>query len=86
MQSSLIFANLSWFGTVQHQQRPTAAIVMHVQISLIYANVTEDDILLRSELYFKSRINGDKFRVFYTLDKPPEGATLSCVFVLFMSS
>lgn len=44
-----------------------------MQISLIYANVTEDDILLRSELDFKARINGDKFRVFYTLDKPPEG-------------
>jgi cytochrome-b5 reductase len=44
-----------------------------MQISLIYANVTEEDILLRSELNFKARIGGDKFRVFYTLDKPPEG-------------
>ena len=46
---------------------------IRLQISLIYANVTEDDILLRSELDFKARISGDKFRVFYTLDKPPEG-------------
>lgn len=44
-----------------------------LQLSLIYANVTEDDILLRSELDFKHRLNGDKFKVFYTLDKPPEG-------------
>lgn len=43
------------------------------QISLIYANVTEEDILLREEMNFKHRIHGDKFKVFYTLDKPPAG-------------
>lgn len=45
------------------------------QISLIYANVTEEDILLREEMDFKHRIHGDKFKMFYTLDQPPEGWT-----------
>jgi hypothetical protein len=64
---------VDWLGNARYQHPPTVAIVLRMQISLIYANVTEDDILLHSELDFKSRINGDKFRVFYTLDKPPEG-------------
>jgi cytochrome-b5 reductase len=65
--------------SVHPRQQVTAALTcplpLYLQISLIYANVTEDDILLRSELDFKARIGGDKFKVFYTLDKPPEGAS-----------
>ena len=43
-----------------------------LQISLVYANVTEDDILLRKELDIRVRIHPN-IRVFYTLNSPPEG-------------
>lgn len=37
---------------------------------LIFANQTEDDILLRKEL---EAIPNDRFSLYYTLDRPPEG-------------
>jgi len=47
----------------------------NLQISLIYANVTEEDILLREELdsYTKKFPN---FKVYYSLDKPSPGWTM----------
>lgn len=43
-------------------------------ISLVYANVTEEDILMRKELDIQSRIHGaKKFKVHYVLNDPPEG-------------
>lgn len=41
----------------------------HTLFSLIFANVTEEDILLRDEL--KSLSENKRFKVFLTLDKPP---------------
>jgi len=41
-------------------------------LSLIFANVTEDDILLRKELDSYADRQRDRFKLFYTLDKPPE--------------
>eukprot|EP00808_Paulinella_micropora_P028392 g51157.t1 len=41
------------------------------QFSMIFANVTEDDILLRDELDSLSQKFPLRFKVFYTLDKPP---------------
>ncbi|KAL1920252.1 uncharacterized protein VTP21DRAFT_1398 [Calcarisporiella thermophila] len=44
------------------------------QVSLIFANVTEADILLRAELD-ELASKHDQFRVYYTLNEPPEGWT-----------
>jgi len=41
------------------------------QLSLIFANVTEDDILLRGELESLTKQHSN-FRVYYTLDKPTD--------------
>ena len=43
----------------------------HSDISLLYANQTENDILLRKELEQMVREHKDRFRVHYTLDHPP---------------
>lgn len=40
------------------------------QLWLIFANQTEEDIFLRSEL---ESIPSDRLKLFYTLDRPPEG-------------
>ncbi|KAK2976724.1 hypothetical protein RJ640_000744 [Escallonia rubra] len=42
------------------------------KVHLIYANVTEDDILLRSELEGLSSKYPDRFNVYYVLNQPPE--------------
>lgn len=41
------------------------------KVSLIYGNVTEDDILLKKELEEIENNYPNRFRVFYTLDNPP---------------
>jgi len=41
------------------------------QVSLIFANVTEEDILLRSTLEELAAAHPDRFKLHYTLDKPP---------------
>ena len=41
------------------------------QFSLIFANVTEDDILLKDELDDLAKRYPETFRVYYVLDKPP---------------
>lgn len=43
------------------------------RVSLIFANVTEEDILLRSELDKLAEQHPEQFKVYYTLDKPPKG-------------
>ena len=43
------------------------------RITLLYANQTEDDILLREELDRLARDNPEKFNIHYVLSKPPEG-------------
>jgi len=43
------------------------------QLSLIFANVTEPDILLRSELERCAMEHKSQFSLFFTLDKPTEG-------------
>jgi cytochrome-b5 reductase len=41
------------------------------QVSLIFANVTEEDILLRSTLEELAAAHPDRFKLHFTLDKPP---------------
>jgi len=40
-------------------------------LSLIYANVNPDDILLKSELDRLAAEHADRFKVFYVLNNPP---------------
>ncbi|XP_040570936.1 NADH-cytochrome b5 reductase 3 isoform X1 [Lepeophtheirus salmonis] len=42
------------------------------RLSLLYANQTEEDILLRKELEAISTANPDRFKIWYTLDRPNE--------------
>ena len=42
------------------------------KVSLIFGNVTEEDILLREELEALARDHSDRFRLHYILDKPPK--------------
>ncbi|KAJ9150503.1 Cytochrome b5 [Coniochaeta hoffmannii] len=51
------------------------------KISLVYANNTEEDILLRDELDNFVQQCPDKFRVHYVLTKPPQGWTGSSGFI-----
>lgn len=41
------------------------------RFTLLYANVSEADILLRDEIAALQRAHPDKFKVVHTLDKPP---------------
>lgn len=41
------------------------------KISLIFANVNDDDILLRSELETLAKDHSDRFKLYFTLDNPP---------------
>lgn len=45
----------------------------NTKISLLFANKTEDDILLRRELDEYARIYPQKFKVWYVLNHPPPG-------------
>ena len=42
------------------------------KVTLLYGNITEDDILLKRELEDLENTYPQRFRVFYTLDKPSE--------------
>lgn len=43
------------------------------KLALIFANQTEDDILLRNELEEVAKNHPDQFKLWYTLDRPNEG-------------
>ncbi len=43
------------------------------KVTLIFANVTKEDILLKKELDQLESDKPDQFRAFYVLDNPPEG-------------
>ncbi|XP_030646354.1 NADH-cytochrome b5 reductase 2 [Chanos chanos] len=49
--------------------------------SLIFANQTEEDILLRKELEEVLNKHPDKFSLWYTLDRPPQGWKYSTGFI-----
>jgi len=53
----------------------------HTEMSLIFGNVTEDDILLRNELEHYLKTYPRQFKLFYTLDKPTTGWTGGVGFV-----
>ncbi|XP_028649742.1 NADH-cytochrome b5 reductase 2 [Erpetoichthys calabaricus] len=48
---------------------------------LVFANQTEKDILLRSELEHIAKEHPDQFKLWYTLDKPPQGWKYSSGFI-----
>ncbi|KAK6199360.1 NADH-cytochrome b5 reductase 1 [Scheffersomyces amazonensis] len=51
------------------------------KISLVYANVTENDILLKAELEKFEEEHADQFKVHYVLNEAPQGWTGSVGFV-----
>lgn len=50
-------------------------------LSLLYANQTEDDILLRAELEEVAAEHPDRFKLWYTVDRPNEGWAYSSGFI-----
>jgi len=52
-----------------------------VTVSLLYANQSEDDILVREELEAAVEKYGHRFKLHYTLDNPPEGWKYSQGFI-----
>ncbi|KAI4871947.1 hypothetical protein NFI96_002732 [Prochilodus magdalenae] len=59
----------------------TADPTDNTKCSLIFANQTEKDILLRKELDEVLKSHPDKLDLWYTLDKPPQGWKYSTGFV-----
>jgi len=53
----------------------------NTEVSLIFGNITEDDILLRNELELYLKTYPRQFKLFYTLDKPNTGWTGGIGFV-----
>ncbi|XP_012599658.1 NADH-cytochrome b5 reductase 2 isoform X2 [Microcebus murinus] len=51
------------------------------KMSLIFANQTEHDILVRKELEEIAKTHSDQFHLWYTLDTPPDGWKYSSGFV-----
>ena len=43
------------------------------ELSLLFANQTEDDILLREELEDVQKQFPERFKLWYTVDRPTEG-------------
>lgn len=50
-------------------------------MSVLYANQTEDDILLRNELELLAKEYPNRFKIHYTLDRPPAGWKYSTGFI-----
>ena len=43
------------------------------KVTLVFGNITEEDVLLKKELAELENTYPQRFRAFYTLDKPPRG-------------
>ena len=50
-------------------------------ISLLFANQTEGDILVRDMLEGLEKMHPDRFKLWYTLDSPPKGWAYSSGFI-----
>ena len=53
----------------------------NTEVWLLFANQTEDDILLREELEEEAARNPEKFHLWYTVDRPTDGWQYSSGFV-----
>lgn len=51
------------------------------KLALLFANQTEEDILLRDELEKYAKEYPDKFKVWYTVDRPPANWNYSSGFI-----
>lgn len=58
---------------LQVAQRILANDNDHTQVHLIFANVTEDDILCRAKIEELATAHPEQLRVLYVLDRPPDG-------------
>lgn len=52
----------------------------HTELSLLFANQMEKDILVRKEIEECAKNHSKQFKFWYTLDTPPEGKFFSCTF------
>ncbi|CAL1269694.1 unnamed protein product, partial [Larinioides sclopetarius] len=52
-----------------------------LKMSLLFANQTEDDILLRKELEDTAAKHNDKFKLWFTVDRPTDGWKYSSGFI-----
>lgn len=50
-------------------------------LSLLFANQSEDDILVREELEAVQQQHPDRFKLWYTVDRPTEGLFMKNVVV-----
>ncbi|KAG7214846.1 hypothetical protein INR49_005114 [Caranx melampygus] len=64
-------------------RRITADPTDNTRCSLIFANQTEKDILLRAELEEVKKSHPDKVELWFTLDKPPQDWSYSSGFVTY---
>ncbi|XP_026326367.1 NADH-cytochrome b5 reductase 2-like isoform X2 [Hyposmocoma kahamanoa] len=53
----------------------------HTEMRLLYANQTEDDILLREELERYQKDHPSQMKLWYTVDRPTDGWTYSSGFI-----
>jgi cytochrome-b5 reductase len=51
------------------------------KVTLVFGNITEEDILLKKELNDLENTYPQRFRAFYVLDNPPKGSTIQKGFV-----
>ena len=55
-------------------------------LSLLFANQSEEDILLREELEEVQKQFPERFQLWYTVDRPTEGSCFSVIFVQVKTS
>lgn len=53
----------------------------NTKLALLFANQTEKDILVRKELEEVAKSNPDQFKLWYTLDTPPDGKNFYYIYV-----
>ncbi|PSN45371.1 NADH-cytochrome b5 reductase 2 [Blattella germanica] len=53
----------------------------HTEMTLLFANQSEDDILLKNELEEVAKEHPEQFKLWYTVDRPKEGWTYSVGFI-----
>lgn len=80
LQASRLFTNLTiWLQQIIRASLKNPLDLTH--ISLIYANVTADDILLKEELDELERKHSNRFKVYHVLNNPPAGWSQGVGFV-----
>ena len=59
--------------SVRRKIGPNSKTINQTCLSLLFANQSEDDILVRGELEAIQAQHPDRFKLWYTVDRPNEG-------------